>query len=207
MPDPAPNSLAVGVIISMKNFDPGSSILSFDMAVFLAKLDDPDEAAGADAIPVCFFVTDPEGLSSPLILSMNYGNKRDVNSTSYNTTADGSISHFPFDIYSGSLVVGAQSFNLTTAARAHRFVQSLRIDALARIFTRVLLDFNVAERLVTFKVESGSYLVKRRIEPCFIFEADGSRSVHMSLSAASRPVVNTEKALAPTSSGDVSPSW
>ncbi|KAJ7823194.1 hypothetical protein B0H14DRAFT_2826891 [Mycena olivaceomarginata] len=103
MPAPAPNSLAVGVIISMKNFDPGSSILSFDMEAFLAKLDDDNGPMDADAIPVCFFVADPQGLSSPLILSMNYGNKRNFNSTSYNTTADGSISHFPIDIYSGSL--------------------------------------------------------------------------------------------------------
>ncbi|KAJ6492661.1 hypothetical protein DFH09DRAFT_1377003 [Mycena vulgaris] len=114
MPDPAPNSFAVGVTISMKNFDPGSSILSFDMQAFLAKLSDPNAPEGADAIPVCFFVADPEGLSSPLILSMNYGNKRDVNSTSYNTTADGSISHFPFDVYSGSLVIGALSLTNAT---------------------------------------------------------------------------------------------
>jgi hypothetical protein len=51
MPEPAPNSLAVGVTISMKNFDPGSSILSFDMEAFLAKLGDPNPPAGADAIP------------------------------------------------------------------------------------------------------------------------------------------------------------
>ncbi|KAJ7888925.1 hypothetical protein B0H14DRAFT_2692737 [Mycena olivaceomarginata] len=114
MPAPAPNSLAVGVIISMKNFDPGSSILSFDMEAFLAKLDDDNGPMDADAIPVCFFVADPQGLSSPLILSMNYGNKRNFNSTSYNTTADGSISHFPIDIYSGSLVIGAQSLTNAT---------------------------------------------------------------------------------------------
>ncbi|KAJ7208934.1 hypothetical protein GGX14DRAFT_543353 [Mycena pura] len=114
MPDPAPNSLAVGVIISMKNFDPGSSILSFDMEAFLAKLNDDNGPMDADAIPVCFFVEDPQGLSSPLILSMNYGNKRNSNSTSYNTTADGSISHFPIDIYSGSLVIGAQSLTNAT---------------------------------------------------------------------------------------------
>ncbi|KAJ7875519.1 hypothetical protein B0H14DRAFT_2715580 [Mycena olivaceomarginata] len=113
-PEPAPSSLAVGVTISMKNFDPGSSILSFDMEAILAKLDDPKVPEGADAIPVCFFVTDPEGLRSPLILSMNYGNKTDTNSTSYNTTADGSISHFPFDGYSGALVIGAQSLTKAT---------------------------------------------------------------------------------------------
>ncbi|KAJ7798509.1 hypothetical protein B0H14DRAFT_2906579 [Mycena olivaceomarginata] len=99
MPAPAPNSLAVGVIISMKNFDPA----------FLAKLDDDNGPMDADAIPVCFFVTDPQGLSSPLILSMNYGNKRNFNSTSM-----GSISHFPIDIYSGSLVIGAQSLTHAT---------------------------------------------------------------------------------------------
>ncbi|KAJ7205535.1 hypothetical protein GGX14DRAFT_458571 [Mycena pura] len=114
MPDPAPNSLAVGVIISMNNFDPGSSILSFDMEAFLAKLNDDNGPMDADAIPVCFFVADPDGLSSPLILSINYGNKRNINSTSYNTTADGSISHFPFDTYSGSLVIGAQSLTNAT---------------------------------------------------------------------------------------------
>ncbi|KAJ7747717.1 hypothetical protein B0H16DRAFT_915395 [Mycena metata] len=98
----------------MKNFDPGSSIVSFDMEAFLATVDDSDLPAGADAIPVCFFLADPEGLSTPLILSINYGNKQDVNSTSYNTTADGSISHFPFDVYSGSLVMGAQSLTNAT---------------------------------------------------------------------------------------------
>jgi hypothetical protein len=39
----------------MKNFDPGSSILSFDMAAFLTKPDDPNQAAGADAIPGIIF--------------------------------------------------------------------------------------------------------------------------------------------------------
>ncbi|KAJ6535667.1 hypothetical protein B0H19DRAFT_1183946 [Mycena capillaripes] len=110
MPDPAPNSLAVGVTISMKNFDPGSSILSFDMAAFLANLSDSD--APTDA--VCFFVQDPEGLNSALILPMNYGNSRDFISTSYNTTADGSISHFPIDVYSGSLIISAQSLTNAT---------------------------------------------------------------------------------------------
>ncbi|KAJ6527462.1 hypothetical protein B0H19DRAFT_1196072 [Mycena capillaripes] len=110
MPDPAPNSLAVGVTISMKNFDPGSSILSFDMAAFLANLSDSN--APTDA--VCFFVQDPEGLNSALILPMNYGNSRDFTSTSYNTTADGSISHFPIDVYSGSLVISAQSLTNAT---------------------------------------------------------------------------------------------
>ncbi|KAJ7928211.1 hypothetical protein B0H13DRAFT_1007389 [Mycena leptocephala] len=45
---------------------------------------------------------------------MNYGNKMDVNSTSYNTTTDGSISHFPFDVYSGSLAIGALSLTNAT---------------------------------------------------------------------------------------------
>jgi hypothetical protein len=55
MPAPAPNSLAVGVIISMRNFDPGSSILSFDMEAFLAKLDDDNGPMDADAIPGIMF--------------------------------------------------------------------------------------------------------------------------------------------------------
>ncbi|KAJ7836620.1 hypothetical protein B0H13DRAFT_2678082 [Mycena leptocephala] len=90
-----------------EEFRPCSSILPFDMEAFLAKLGEPNLPAVADTIPA-----DPEG--SPLILSMNYGNKRDFNSTSYNTTADGPISHFPFDVYSGSLVIGAQSLTNAT---------------------------------------------------------------------------------------------
>jgi hypothetical protein len=39
----------------MKNFDPGSSILSFDMEAILAKLDDPKVPEGADAIPGIIF--------------------------------------------------------------------------------------------------------------------------------------------------------
>ncbi|KAJ7825070.1 hypothetical protein B0H13DRAFT_2442939 [Mycena leptocephala] len=78
-PAPAPNSLAVGVLISMKNFDPGSSILSFDMEAFLASLsDDPTSPAGADAIP------------GWVDLSL------------------------PFDVYSGSLVIGALSLTNAT---------------------------------------------------------------------------------------------
>ncbi|KAJ7782159.1 hypothetical protein B0H14DRAFT_2960208 [Mycena olivaceomarginata] len=103
IPEPAPSSLAVGVTISMKNFDPGSSVLSFDMEAILAKLDDPNVPEGADAIPVCFFVT-----------SNSFHELTDTNSTSYNTTADGSISHFPFDGYSGALVIGTQSLTNDT---------------------------------------------------------------------------------------------
>jgi hypothetical protein len=51
MPDPDPDSLAVGITIAMKNFDPGSSILFFDMSAFLALLSSPDAPAGDDAIP------------------------------------------------------------------------------------------------------------------------------------------------------------
>jgi hypothetical protein len=55
VPEPAPNSLAVAVTILMKNFDPGSSILSFDMGAVLAKLDDSNLPVGADAIPGIIF--------------------------------------------------------------------------------------------------------------------------------------------------------
>ncbi|KAJ7798258.1 hypothetical protein B0H14DRAFT_3545317 [Mycena olivaceomarginata] len=105
------NSLAVGIMMKMKNFDPGSSIISFDMQAFLGFVDSDDER---DAIPVCVYVVDPEGLNTPLVLPLNYQDKSDVNSISSNTTADGSISHFPFDVYSGSLVISAWVLNNAT---------------------------------------------------------------------------------------------
>ncbi|KAJ7233472.1 hypothetical protein C8J57DRAFT_1726050 [Mycena rebaudengoi] len=107
MPDPDPDSLVVGITILMKNFDPGSSILFFDMQAFLASLSSPDPPAGDDAMSVCVYAVDPAGLKTPLSLPLNYGNKRDISSVSYNTTVDGSITDFPFDVYSGSLVMGA----------------------------------------------------------------------------------------------------
>ncbi|KAJ7232373.1 hypothetical protein C8J57DRAFT_1250590 [Mycena rebaudengoi] len=55
----------------------------------------------------CVYAVDPAGLKTPLSLPLNYGNKRDISSVSYNTTVDGSITDFPFDVYSGSLVMGA----------------------------------------------------------------------------------------------------
>jgi hypothetical protein len=39
----------------MKNFDPGSSILPFDMEAFLAKLGEPNPPAVADTIPGIVF--------------------------------------------------------------------------------------------------------------------------------------------------------
>ncbi|KAJ7704669.1 hypothetical protein B0H14DRAFT_3646647 [Mycena olivaceomarginata] len=100
-PIPDSNSLAVGIMMKMKNFDPGSSIISFDMQAFLGFVDSDDER---DAIPVCVYVVDPEGLNTPLVLPLNYQDKSD----------DGSISHFPFDVYSGSLVISAWVLNNAT---------------------------------------------------------------------------------------------
>ncbi|KAJ7873971.1 hypothetical protein B0H13DRAFT_2348834 [Mycena leptocephala] len=97
--------------MKMKNFDPGSSIISFDMQAFFGFV---DSDAVPEAIPVCVYVVDPEGLNTPLVLPLNYQDKSSVNSISSNTTADGSISHFPFDVYSGSLVISAWVLNNAT---------------------------------------------------------------------------------------------
>jgi hypothetical protein len=40
---------------------------------------------------VCVYAMDPAGLKAPLILPLNYGNKRDFNSISSNTTVVSSI--------------------------------------------------------------------------------------------------------------------
>ncbi|KAF7348949.1 hypothetical protein MVEN_01415500 [Mycena venus] len=57
---------------------------------------------------VCVYAANSAGLDTPLILPLNYADKKDINLISSNTIADVSISHFPFDVYpgySGSLVM------------------------------------------------------------------------------------------------------
>ncbi|KAJ7282280.1 hypothetical protein C8J57DRAFT_1554071 [Mycena rebaudengoi] len=137
VPVPDSDALAVGIAISMKNFDPGSSILSFDMQAVLGRVlsDDPP-----DTIQVCVYGVDPEGLSKPLILPLNYGNKRDFNSISSNMTTDGSISHFPFDVYSGSLVMSAlvltnATDNSTIACdKEFELVDNINVESLPVLF-------------------------------------------------------------------------
>ncbi|KAF7344720.1 hypothetical protein MVEN_01632700 [Mycena venus] len=64
-PSPDSDSLAVGITMKMKDFDPGSSIISFDMQAFLGFVDSDDIP---EATPVCVYAVDPEGLNTPLVL-------------------------------------------------------------------------------------------------------------------------------------------
>ncbi|KAF7327290.1 hypothetical protein MKEN_00306500 [Mycena kentingensis (nom. inval.)] len=109
-PDIALNAPAIAVMLNFKNFDPASSILSFDIQAALGQLDGDRPPASA----VCVFIADAEGLSSLTTLKINYGDTQYYNTDSYNITTEGSISHFPFDIYNGSALFGARSVtNLT----------------------------------------------------------------------------------------------
>ncbi|KAF7326224.1 hypothetical protein MKEN_00475100 [Mycena kentingensis (nom. inval.)] len=107
VPEDAP---AMGLLLFFKNFDPASSVLSFDVSASFGQLDG-DLPAPTE---VCVFIADQEGLDNVLTLKINDNNTQYFNTASYNITTEGSISHFPFDGYSGSALFGAQSVtNLT----------------------------------------------------------------------------------------------
>ncbi|KAF7319672.1 hypothetical protein MKEN_00748400 [Mycena kentingensis (nom. inval.)] len=103
-PPIADDDPAIGVVLFFKSFDAASSVLSFDVSASLGTL----SGSLPPSTEVCVFIEDGEGLSSLLTLKINDNNTQYFNTASYNITAEGSISHFPFDIYNGSALLFAR---------------------------------------------------------------------------------------------------